>query len=103
MGKILDIDIKMIDTHEQLKYKAEQLINTIQLQADFFEMSTRIKPTIFMSYDLLHLIAAGARDTLSLCIDKTETPYTICGYDVEVLYNRSKLLYMGYKCYFNAE
>ena len=88
--------IEMIDTWEQTKYKAEQIINTIQLQADFFEMRTRIKPTIFMSYDLFALVAAAARDLLVHRIDKNQPAHTICGYDLELIHQGYNLLYVGY-------
>ena len=85
------------ETWEQTKYKAEQIINTIQLQADFFEMRTRIKPTIFMSYDLFAVVAAGLRDMLVRRIDKNQPAHTICGYDLELIHQGSELLYVGYK------
>ena len=50
------------ETWEQKRYKSNQIIETIKLQADFFEMKTRVKPTIFMSYDLFALVAAVNRD-----------------------------------------
>lgn len=90
-------DFEMIDTWEQQKYKAQQIINTIQLQADFFEMRTRINPTIFMSYDLFAIVAAGARDMLVRRIDENQPVHTICGYDLELLHQGSNLLYVGYK------
>ncbi len=90
-------DIKMPDTWEQQKYKAQQIINTIQLHADFFEMRTRIKPTIFMSYDLFAIVAAGMRDMLTHKFDKNQPTHTICGYDLELIHQGANLLYVGYK------
>ena len=91
-------DIKMIDTWEQTKYRADKIISTIQLQADFFEMRTRIKPTIFMSYDLFAIVAAGLRDVLLVRrLDKNQIVHTICGYDLELIHQGSELLYVGYK------
>ena len=90
-------DIKPINTWEQTKQLAEQIINTIQLQADFFEMRTRIQPTIFMSYDLFAIVAAGMRDVLVRRIDKNQPAHTICGYDLELIHQGNNLLYVGYK------
>ena len=90
------------ETWEQKKHKGEQIIQTILLQADFFEMKTRVKPTIFMSYDLFALVVAVNRDAfgrevLFHKIDKNQTPHTICGYDLELIHQGSELLYVGYK------
>lgn len=91
------------ESWEQKRRKGEQIIQTILLQADFFEMKTRVKPTIFMSYDLFALVAAVNRDAfgrevLFHRIDKNQTPHTICGYDLELIYQGNELLYVGYKC-----
>ena len=94
------IDIKPIDTWEQAKYKAEQLIETILLQTNYFEQSMRVKPTVFMSYDLFALIAAGSRDLLLYRMDKNQPIHTICGYDLEIIHQGSELLYIGYKILF---
>lgn len=90
-------DIKMIDTYEQTKYKAEQLIATILLQANFFEQAMRVKPTIFVSDDIFAILAAGARDLLLYRLDQTQTPHAICGYDLEIIYRGKELLYVGHK------
>ena len=90
-------DIKMIDTCGQTKYKAEQLIATILLQANFFEQAMRVKPTIFVSDDIFAILAAGTRDLLLYRLDQTQTPHTICGYDLEIIYRGKELLYVGYK------
>ncbi len=89
--------IEMIDTWEQTKHKAEQILDTILLQADFFEMRTGMEPTIFMSYDLFATVAAVAQDRLLFRIDKNNTPHTICGYDLELIHQGKELLYVGYK------
>ena len=84
-------------TWEQQVYKGNQIIETIKLQADFFEMRTRVKPTIFMSYDLFALVAAAAKDLLVYKVDKTQTGHTICGYDLEITHQSKESLYIGYK------
>ena len=48
--------IEMFNPWENQKSKAEQIINTILMQADFFEIRTGMKPTVFMSYDIFALL-----------------------------------------------
>ena len=91
------MNIEPIDTWEQTKQLAEQIINTIQLQADFFEMRTSIQPTIFMSYDLFAIVAAGTRDMIVRRIEENKPVHTICGYDLELIHQGMELLYVGYK------
>ena len=90
-------DIEMIDTWEQQRRKGEQIIETILVQADFFEMRNRVKPTIFMSYVLFALVAAATRDLVVHRIDKNQTAHTICGYDLEIIHHSKESLYVGYK------
>lgn len=85
------------ETWEQQVYKGNQIIETIKLQADFFEMRNRVKPTIFMSYDLFALVAAATRDLVVYRVDKHQTGHTICGYDLEIIHQGKDLLYVGYK------
>lgn len=92
----IEIITEMIDTWEQKKYKAEQVINTVKMQADFFEMKTRIQPTVFMSYDLFALVAATDKVIVHK-VDKNQTAHTICGYDLEIIHQGTDLLYLGYK------
>ena len=90
-------DIETLGTWEQRKYKAQQLIETILVHADFFEMKTRTRPTVFMSHDLFQLIAAYSRDLIVSRLPKDQTANTICGYDLEILYDRKDVIYVGYK------
>ena len=90
-------DIKIVDTWEQQKHKGEQIIQTILLQADFFEMKNRVKPTIFMSYDLFALVVAATRDLVVYRLEENRPIQTICGYDLELIHRGQELLYVGYK------
>lgn len=90
--------IKMFNSWEDQKPKAEQIINTILMQAEFFEIRTGIKPTVFMSYDIFALLAYDARDMFLVHPDKN-TPQCICGYDLEILQQGEDLLYVGYKLF----
>jgi hypothetical protein len=88
--------IEMLNTWEQQKPKAEQILDTILMQADFFEIRTGMKPTIFMSYDIFALLAYTARDMFLAHPDKN-TPQSICGYDLEIIQQGEELLYVGYR------
>ena len=88
--------IEMFNPWEDQKPKAEQILNTILMQADFFEIRTGIKPTVFMSYDIFALLAYNARNMLLVHPDKN-TPQSICGYDLEILQQGEDLLYVGYR------
>ena len=89
--------IEMFNSWENQKSKAEQIINTILMQADFFEIRTGIKPTVFMSYDIFALLVYNARDIFLVHTDNT--PQSICGYDFEILQQGEDLLYVGYRLF----
>lgn len=84
------------ESWEQKVYKGNQIIETIKLQADFFEMKTRLQPTIFLSYDLFALVAATG-NVIVHRVDKNQPAHTICGYDLEIIYHGTDLLYLGHK------
>lgn len=90
-------DIELIDTWEQKKHKGNKIIETILVQADFFEMRNRVKPTVFMSYDLFALVTAATNDLVVYGIDDSQPIRTICGYDLELIHPGRELLYVGYK------
>ena len=85
------------ESWEQQKHKGEQIIQTILLQADFFEMKNRVKPTIFMSYDLFALVVAATKDLVTYRLEENRPINTICGYDLELIHHGQDLLYVGYK------
>ena len=89
--------IEKVDTWEQQKHKADRIVQNILLHANFFEQKMGVKPTIFVSYDIFATIAAGTRDLLLFRLDQTQTPHTICGYDLEIIHQGHELLYVGYK------
>jgi hypothetical protein len=89
--------VEMIDDWEQTKYKADQIIQNILLHANFFEQTMRAKPTIFVSYDIFAILAAGTRDLLLYRVEQNKPISTICGYDLEIIHQGSELLYIGYK------
>ena len=90
-------DIEMIDTWEQQKHKGEQIIHTILLQANYFEQAMRVKPTVFMSYDLFALVVAATKDLVVYRLEENRPVNTICGYDLELINHGQELLYVGYK------
>ena len=85
------------ESWEQKVYKGNQIIETIKIQADFFEMRNRVKPTIFMSYDLFALVAAAGRELIVSRLPKDQTAHTLCGYDLELIQPGREVLYVGYK------
>lgn len=92
--------IEMVDKSRENFLKAESLLWTIQSQADFFEMRTGMKPTIFMSLDLLHILTTGLEDVVVHRIDKNQTTTTVCGYDTELIAHSKEVLYVGYRILF---
>lgn len=95
----LSLNVKALEqeTWEQKKHKGEQIIQTILLQTNYFEQSMRVKPTVFMSYDLFALVTAATRDLVVYRVEKNQPIHTICGYDLELIHSGTELLYVGYK------
>ena len=95
----LSLSVKALEqeTWEQERRKGEQIIQTILLQADFFEMKNRVKPTIFISYDLFALVVATTKDLVVYRLEENRPVHTICGYDLEFIHYGQELLYVGYK------
>ena len=89
-------DIKRNTTWEQTKSRADQIINTIQLQADFFKIKTRITPTVFISYDLFEAVLTVHRNEVTSNFEQGKFIYTICGYDLELITHGYNILYLGY-------
>ena len=85
------------ESWEQKVYKGNQIIETIKMQADFFEMRNRVQPTIFMSYDLFALVVAATKDLVAYRVENNRPVQTICGYDLEFIQHGQELLYVGYK------
>lgn len=90
-------DVEMVDTWEQKRRVADRLISNIILQADLFEMRTRYKPTVFISYDLFALVAASPDKVVAHKTDNYQMAHTICGYDLEIIHQGKNLFYVGYK------
>lgn len=95
MTELRFVDLEK-ESWEQKRHKCEQIIQTILLQADFFEMKTRLQPTVFMSYDLFALVAATDKLIVHR-VDENQIAHTICGYDLEIIHHGTDLLYLGYK------
>ena len=57
----------------------------------------RVKPTIFMSYDLFALVVAATKDLVTYKLDENRPINNICGYDLEIIHHGSELLYVGHK------
>ena len=95
--------IKMFETYDQVKERAERLINTILYSADFFEHRMGQKPTIFMTRDIFDTLARGMREHFQVkahkesSYDAYEVDYTICGYMVHLIPYGEHMLYAGYR------
>ena len=95
--------IKMFETYDQVKERAERLINTILYSADFFEHQMGQKPTIFMTRDIFDTLARGMREHFQVKAHKEsnydayEIDYTICGYTVHLIPYGQHMLYAGYR------
>lgn len=77
----------------EVKYRADKYIMCILNSADFFERRLRTKPTIFMSNDVLDIIAHCHRE--SVISRPREETLTVCGYDLKMVYGKN-VLYLGY-------
>lgn len=82
------------DDYKTIQKKAEGFIKYILGGAYYFECHMKMKPTIFMSNDVLAIITKGTRDVIT-CYRYGE-PMTICGYDLELVLGENKL-YLGYR------
>ncbi len=91
--------VEQIVNYEANKREAEQIINHILHHADLFEYRNRIKPTVFMSNDVLAKIAVYAREAVTYRIDK-DFPHAeaiaVCGYDVNLTFGKN-VLHIGYR------
>lgn len=82
------------EDYKTIQKKAEGFIERILGGAYYFECHMKIKPTIFMSKDVLAIIAQGARDAIINYNDKESM--IICGYNLELVLGQNKL-YLGYQ------
>lgn len=74
------------------KQGADKYIIHILNCADFFENRIRVKPTVFMSNDVLEIIVRFHREKVIHQI--YGEAILICGYDVKITYGKD-LLYLG--------
>ena len=79
---------------EDNRLQSEKIIAYILKGADYFEYRLRVKPTVFISNDVLAVIAKYNRDTIVFSFDKFGLPTTICGYDLKVTFGEN-VLYLG--------
>jgi hypothetical protein len=82
------------DDYKIIQKKTEGFIECILDSAYYFECYTKIKPTIFMSNDVLAIITKGTRDAITSY--KYGELMTICGYELEIVPGKNKL-YLGYR------
>lgn len=83
-----------LDNYEKIKNQAEQYIYKILLGAQFFEFHGQTtKPTVFMSMDIMAVIAKGANT--EIYHHKYNEPYSILGYPLKITTGTNEL-YIGF-------
>ena len=86
--------LKPYDDYKIAQKKAESFIEHILGAACYFEHNIKIRPTVFMSCDVLAIIAKSTRDAITSY--RYREPMMICGYDLELVDGENKL-YLGYR------
>ena len=86
-------DVKPYDDSEEIKKQAEKFIECILICANYFEHSVRIRPTVFMSHDMLSTITKGKNEAVTC--HKYGEPLKVCGYDLKLVLDKN-VLYLGY-------
>ena len=93
MGMLFETDVKQLDDREKYKRQAHEYIDRILYGADYFRrLCPQLTPTVFISNDVLHTIAAGTYHALYCHDGKTKT---ICGYEIKIAAGEN-VLYIGY-------
>ena len=87
-----ETELKPYDEYE--KEKSDRIIATILQGANYFEHYVRVKPTVFMSHDVLSVITRGNFDAVTSY--KYGEPLTVCGYDLKMVFGNN-VLYFGYE------
>ena len=82
------------DEHKLVKERADRIIDTILQGASYFEHYVRIKPTVFMSHDVLGIVTRGRIDAITS--HKYGEPLTVCGYDLKLALGKD-VFYLGYQ------
>ena len=82
-------ELKPFDDYETIKKKADEYIARILYGVHLFERcnySRGIKPTVFISVDILSIIGRGSERTLLYSnVSPTERILTVCGYNVKTV------------------
>lgn len=81
-----EIELKPFDDYEAVKKKADEYIARIMYGVSFFERSNYnrgIKPTVFMSRDILSIIGRGSER--ALMYNASPRVLTVCGYNVKTV------------------
>jgi hypothetical protein len=81
---------------EKVRKKADQIIERIMVQAYWFEnrVPYGVKPVVFISSDLLAVLAAVSTEALR-CVPYPKVG-TICGYEIKTITGTDEL-YIGFK------
>lgn len=83
--------VEKIDSYKDYenKKRADKYMMIILNGADFFEYRMRTKPIVFVSNDVLAIIAYYHRDKITHQIHGE--PLTVCGYDLKVTFGENVL------------
>lgn len=89
-----ETELKPYDDYKVVKEKSDRILETILQGASYFEHCVRIKPTVFMSHDVLWIITRANMDAVTSY--KYGEPLTVCGYDIKMTFGEN-VLYLGYE------
>lgn len=92
--KETDLKLEPYDDYKEVKEKADRILDTILQGASYFEHYVQIKPTVFMSYDVLAIVARTRNEAITSY--KYGEPITVCGYDLKLVLGKD-MLYLGYQ------
>lgn len=85
-----EIKLKPFYDYEAVEKKAREYIERIMIGVTFFEhYGHSIKPTVFMSGDILSIIGQGSPRELSYNISPRIV--TVCGYNVKIVADENVL------------
>ena len=92
--KETELKFEPYDDNKVVKERAERILDTILQGASYFEHYVRIKPTVFMSHDVLAIVVKARNDAITSY--KYGEPITVCGYDLKLTLGKD-MLYLGYQ------
>lgn len=92
--KETELKLEPYDDYEVAKERADRILDTILQGVSYFEYYVRIKPTVFMSHDVLAIVARYRNEAITSY--KYGEPLTVCGYELKLALGKN-MLYLGYQ------